>query len=202
MSDTRNRRDVLHLVPPMRPMKLRRPAGGRGLLFPLDVAYAHAGAEPPQAHTIAPEQMPEPYRSLLVHENDMTPTLERHFGGPVVLRVLSAFTNDQAYVRRILLVQEYSGRPVEMGALCLDLSAFKPRVRAEIIRGERPFSTVLRDHGLAFASQPTRFLTAIPNSEMLGVFWMREPLPLFGRQTNVVLDGRKIGYIVEILPRM
>lgn len=195
-------REVLRLVSPDRPRRSRRTAARRHILFPLDAAYAHAGADAPDATEVAPGEIPEPYRSLLVHEHDMTPTLERHFGGPVALRVLSAFTNDQAYIRRILLVQEYSGRPVEMGALCLDLAVFRPKVRAEILRGERPFSTVLRDNGLAFASRPTRYLAVSPNSEMLGVFWMREPLTLFGRQTAVLLDGRKIGDIVEILPRM
>ena len=35
---------------------------------------------------------------------------------------------------------------------------------------------------------------------MMGVFWMREPRTLYGRQTEVSLAGKKIGDIVEILP--
>jgi hypothetical protein len=36
---------------------------------------------------------------------------------------------------------------------------------------------------------------------MLGVFWMNEPRALSGRQTVVTLRERRIGDIVEILPR-
>jgi hypothetical protein len=35
---------------------------------------------------------------------------------------------------------------------------------------------------------------------MMGVFWMREPRPLYGRRTEVILDGEKFGDIVEVLP--
>jgi hypothetical protein len=35
---------------------------------------------------------------------------------------------------------------------------------------------------------------------MMGVFWMREPRTLYGRRTEVLLDGRAIGDIVEVLP--
>ena len=44
------------------------------------------------------------------------------------------------------------------------------------------------------------FLAVTPNPEMMGVFWMREPRTLYGRQTEVLLDGRRIGDIVEVLP--
>ena len=60
-------------------------------LHPLDLAYTRAGLEPPAATPIAPEKIPQPYRSLLVHQRDMTLTLEAHFGGRVVLRPLSTF---------------------------------------------------------------------------------------------------------------
>jgi hypothetical protein len=35
---------------------------------------------------------------------------------------------------------------------------------------------------------------------MMALFWMREPLTLYGRQTELSVDGRAIGDIVEILP--
>lgn len=134
----------------------RRTAGGtHRLLYPLDVVYAQAGIAAPRAARIDPEDIPPPYRSLLVHGRAMTFMLEQHFGGRVAMRVLSSFRRGRWFYRRLLLVQEYSGRPVEMGG-----------------------------------------------AEMMGVFWMREPLTLYGRQTRMTLDDRKIGDIVEILPRV
>ena len=85
------------------------------LLYPLDLVYERAGIEIPRVEVVSPEDIPLPYRSLLVHDIDMTLTLERHFGGRIVLRPLSTFTLGDSYFRRVLLVQEYAGQPVEMG---------------------------------------------------------------------------------------
>ncbi|HEY8232957.1 MAG: hypothetical protein ACHQM7_01925 [Vicinamibacterales bacterium] len=173
---------------------------GRLVPYPLDVVYAQAGIAPPRARAIAPARIPPPYRSLLVHENDMTLTLEAHFGGPVTLRALSTFRERRSYYRRVLLVQEYSARPVEMGAIRIDLMAFQPRVRTRILANRVPLGRLLRDGGVDFRSRPKVFLAVTPNPEMMGVFWMREPRTLYGRQTEMTIDGRKIGDIVEILP--
>jgi hypothetical protein len=168
--------------------------------YPLDVVYAQAGIAPPRTRPVAAARIPPPYRSLLVHENDMTLTLEAHFGGRVTLRALSTFRARRSYFRRVLLVQEYSARPVEMGAIRIDLMAFRPRIRAEILANRVPLGRLLRDGGVDYRSRPKLFLKVTPNPEMMGVFWMREPRVLYGRQTEMTLDGRKIGDIVEILP--
>jgi hypothetical protein len=168
--------------------------------YPLDVVYTQAGIDPPLTTPLAPERIPSPYRSLLVHERDMTLTLEEHFGGRVTLRALSTFHDGRSYFRRVLLVQEYSARPVEMGAIRIDLDAFPARIRGAILRNKVPLGRLLRDGGVDYKSRPTQFLSVKPNSEMMGVFWMREPRTLFGRQTAMSVDGRKIGDIVEILP--
>lgn len=169
-------------------------------LHPLDLAYTRAGLEPPAAKAIAPDDIPQPYRSLLVHQRDMTLTLEAHFGGRVVLRPLSTFVNGPWYYRRVLLAQEYSGRPVEMGAIRIKLAALPRKVQAEIRRNRIPLGRILRDGGVDFTSMPREFFAVSPNPEMMGVFWMREPRTLYGRRTEVLLDGRAIGDIVEVLP--
>ena len=176
-----------------------RPATGR-TPYPLDVVYAQAGIPAPRTRQVAPGRIPPPYRSLLVHERDMTLTLESHFGGRVALRALSTFRKGQSYYRRVLLVQEYSARPVEMGAIRIDLMAFKPRIRSQILSNRVPLGRLLRDGGVDYRSRPTAFLAVTPNPEMMGILWMREPRTLYGRQTEMSIDGRKVGDIVEILP--
>lgn len=193
------------MSPTTRPVRPR--TGGRravassnGILYPLDFVYARAGVTPPTVERVEPDAIPLPYRSLLVHENDMTVTLEKHFGGRVVLRPLSTFLIGEWYFRRVLLAQEYSGRPVEMGAIRMNLDAFSPAVRKQVLRNEIPLGRILRDSGVDFKSRAKVFLAITPNSEMMGVFWMREPKTLFGRQTEVIYGGAKIGDIVEVLP--
>jgi chorismate-pyruvate lyase len=177
-----------------------RASAAPGILYPLDFVYARAGVSPPSAKRVAPTDIPEPYRSLLVHESDMTITLERHFGGRVTLRPLSTFSVGGSYYRRVLLAQEYSGRPVEMGAIRMKLDVFSPRIRALIHANEVPLGRILRDGGVDFKSVAKVFLEITPNPEMMGVFWMREARTLYGRQTEVIHHGAKIGDIVEVLP--
>lgn len=184
-----------------RSSKRKKPTQSFGeVLYPLNLAYERAGLAPPAAESIDPDAIPSPYRNLLVHEQDMTMTLEQHFGGQIALRPLSTFSKGSSYFRRVLLVQTYSGRPVEMGAIRMNLDAFDTTIRAQIRRNDIPLGRLLRDGRVDYRSRPKVFLAVTPNPEMMGVFWMREPRTLYGRQTEVMLKGRKIGDIVEILP--
>ena len=175
-------------------------ASADGILFPLDFVYQRAGVELPEVKAIAPESIPYPYRTLLAHTSDMTLTLERHFGGPLVVRALSTMTSGSWYLRRVLLVQEYSGRPVEMGAIRIRLSGLSAELQRQIRRNRTPLGRLLRNGGVDFESRPKAFLEITPNAEMMGVFWMRESRTLYGRRTEIFVAGAKIGDIVEILP--
>jgi hypothetical protein len=170
------------------------------MLFPLDFAYARSGVAMPRADVIEADTIPQPYRSLLVHTTDMTLTLERHFGGRVALRPLAIFSKGLWYFRRVLLAEEHTGRPVEMGAIRIKVGAFPDRIRRQILKNDVPLGRVLREGGVKFESRPKAFLAITPNAEMMGVFWMREPRTLYGRRTEMMLDGAKIGDIVEVLP--
>ena len=179
---------------------MRPRASSNGLLFPLDFVYARSGVALPHVEMIDPDNIPPPYRSLLVHTTDMTLTLERHFGGKVALRPLATFSTGPWYYRRVLLAQEYTGRPVEMGAIRIKVGAFSDRIRRQILKNDVPLGRLLRDGGVKYESRPKAFLAVTPNPEMMGVFWMREPKTLYGRRTEMIHDGAKIGDIVEVLP--
>ena len=181
-----------------------RPEPGRATrrqYSPLEVAYQQAGITPPELVPIAETHLPEPYRTLLVHEGEMTRTLEEHVGGRVGIRVLSTRARAPHYVRRVLLVEEASGRPVAMGAVRLRIQALPPALRAQILRGRVPLGRLVRSAGLDFLSRPTGYLAVTPNPELMGLFWMKTPDRLYGRRTDVLVRSRKIGEIVEILPR-
>jgi chorismate-pyruvate lyase len=137
---------------------------------------------------------------LLVHENEMTSTLEEHFGGTLTVRVLSSFSRGRSYFRRVLLSLASTGAPVALGAVRLRLDAFRPAVRARIVGGQAPLGRILRTARIAYGSRPAAFLEVTPSAEMMGVFWMTEPRVLYGRRTQVTLNGARIGDIVEILP--
>jgi hypothetical protein len=162
--------------------------------------YRRSGIALPKIRMIEPERIPFPYRTLLAHTSDMTLTLERHFGGPLVVRPLATFRRGDWYVRRVLLAQTYSGKPVEMGAIRITVKGFNQRLRRQIFDNRVPLGRLLRDGGVQFESRPQHFFEVTPNSEMLGVFWMREPRTLYGRRTEIFIGASKFGDIVEILP--
>ena len=189
-----------HRVLPLQPLRGRAAVAIDGLLYPLDVLYAQAGIASPAAQEMSPADIPPPYDGLLVHENDMTTTLERHSGGRVAVRVLSTALKGKWYFRRVLLVEESSGRPLAMAAVRIRFKVLGARDRERVLRGQDPLGRILRAAGVDFRSRPTAFFELTPNSEMMGVFWMSEPRTLYGRRTHVTLAGARIGDVVEVLP--
>src|SRR5437016_1980426 len=82
-------------------------------VYPLDDFYARAGLPLPKFERIPGEQVPEPYRSLLVHERDMTPTLEEFHGSGIHLKILRSEQRDDFYFREVALHLNGSETPVE-----------------------------------------------------------------------------------------
>jgi hypothetical protein len=87
-----------------------------------------------------------------------------------------------------------------MGAIRIRVRAFPARIQTQILKNDVPLGRLLRDGGVDFESRPMLFLSVTPNSDMMGVFWMREPKTLYGRRTEMTHNGVKIGDIVEVLP--
>jgi chorismate-pyruvate lyase len=181
-----------------------RPASGRissnGLLYPLDRVCARAAVAIPHVNVISPDQIPQPYRSLLVHDSEMTRTLERHVGDRAVLRLLSAFSSGASYFRRILLVQKSSGRPIALGAIRVRLDAFTPQLRTKILAGRIPLGRILLEGRFAYTSTVKALLAVEPTPEIMGIFWMPESRVLYGRRSAMFRGKTKIADIVEVLP--
>ena len=154
----------------------------------------------PQVTVISPDQIPQPYRSLLVHDSDMTRTLEWHGGDRAILRPLSTFSSGASYFRRILLVRASSGRPLALGAIRVRLDAFTPRLRTKIQAGQVPLGRILREGRFAYTSKVKALLAVEPTPEIMGIFWMPESKVLYGRRSEMFRDKTKIADIVEVLP--
>src|SRR5262245_39378311 len=76
-------------------------------------------------------KVPEPYRSLLVHEHHMTVTVEAHHGSLVDVRVLERRRNGDSYARKILLARQSDGRIVQFGLVRIHLHYCSDEVRDE-----------------------------------------------------------------------
>ena len=131
---------------------LQVPAGE--ITQPLADFYALSGSSLPEIEEVATSHVPEPYRTLLVHQSDMTSTLERFHRQPILIRVLSRKRHGDFYYREVLLVTHDGTRVVEFGAIKINLSLFPEKSRQAILAESLPLGTILNTHGLAYSSRP------------------------------------------------
>lgn len=169
--------------------------------YPLDDFYAQARRPLPPVEAVAPENVPQPYRELLVHQDDMTPTLERFHRRPIHLRVLHHQQRDKFYFREVVLVLDETDVPVEFGAIKINLDLFKPAARRLILDQHLPLGHILADCHVAHNSRPKAFLRIESDDYIGSALNLAKPGLLYGRR-NTLTDpqGRPLAEIVEILP--
>ena len=173
----------------------------RSILHPLDDFYRVAGRPLPQHQSIAPADLPEPARTLLVHDRDMTSTLEQFHRGRIHLQVLSFADNGSQVRRQVVLRLDQSGIPVEFGATWVNLDRFAEPWRSQIVASQRPLGGILNASGQHYISRPSAFFQIIADDFLQQALGLTQPIPLFGRQnTPRTPEGLEIAGIVEILP--
>lgn len=146
------------------------------------------------------EDLPEPFRTLLVHPEPMTRTLEAFHGGTLDLRVLSRERVDDLYLRHIVLCLHEGARPVEFGSIRLDLSAFAPAIRELIVVEQAPLGRILEEHRVAHTSRPRAFFRIDADALLGATLQVEGRRTLFGRCNELSApDGRSLAEIVEIV---
>ena len=191
----KHRNDVMNIV---RDQSL---LPGESAAYPLDEFYARSGlALPPMDH-IEGEAVPEPYRSLLVHDRDMTSTLESFHQSGIHLRLVSQQQRGEDYFREVVLVLDGSETPVEFGAIRIDLGCFPAKAREQILAAQFPLGRILKDHGLEYRSHPKSFLRIASDKTINRFLGLNGANVLFGRRNTLrTAEGRSMAEIVEILP--
>ena len=112
-------------------------------LYPLEEFYAAQGLMLPIIDRVQGRDVPAPYHSLLVHPGDMTSTLERFHGDKIHIRVMSSYTCDNEYFREVILELHRARKPVEFGAIKINLDIIPSGAREEILREQEPFGGIL-----------------------------------------------------------
>src|SRR2546421_5148010 len=143
-------------------------------LFPLDTFYFEAGLPLPGVRFIEGGTVPGPCKRLLVGEHDMTPTLEAFHGDRIELTVLNRHLDGDAYSRQVVLHLVESGRPVEFGAIVINLQHFPAHARALVIDGHCPLGTILATEGIEHASCPQAFIEVMPDEIIMAGLGMTE----------------------------
>lgn len=176
-------------------------AGLLEAIFPLNEFYARAGRALPEFRLIPGQAMPEPYRSLLVHERDMTPTLEAHHACDIHIEVLGRERRGDAYFREVILRLDVDDRPVEFGANRIALDLLPGVVRRLVLQEQLPLGHILKAHDVVHTGKPSAYFMVESDALMNRAFGLSGRVRLYGRR-NTLRDpmGRAISEVVEILP--
>jgi hypothetical protein len=171
------------------------------IAYPLDDFYARAGRPLPQIVAVNGADIPEPQRTLLVHDTDMTPTLEKFHGEEIHLRVIRSEERDGAYYREVVLLLEKSKKAVEFGAIKINLNLFPAAAQRSILEEDLPLGTVLARFKVKHTSRPKAYLKIPADDFICQALSLKPGHTLYGRR-NTLFDPqqRPLAEIVEILP--
>jgi hypothetical protein len=171
------------------------------LLRPLADCYQASGLVLPRFEYLAGEELAEPYRSLLAHTRDMTPTLEQFHGDGIHLRLLQSFRNRLRYTREVVLLLDGTDASVEYGAIRIHLPAFANEAQRLILEGKVPLGTILDRCAIVHTCRPKGFFRMQADDRIGEALGLSGRRILHGR-SNGLYDsaGKTLAEIVEILP--
>ncbi len=171
------------------------------LFMPLEFFYASRAEPMPCPRLIPGSDMPAPYQHLLVHESDMTPRLRDFHGSPIGLRVVERQLSEDYVMRLVVLDRQTDQRPVEIGAIGIQLEGFPAAARADILAGQIPLGGLLEAHGIQHESAPKAYFTIPADAFLADLLGATVGAQLYGRCNALSHhDGLVFADIVEILP--
>ena len=95
------------------------------LLYPLERFYIDTSL--PHVEHCYPDTMPQSYKNLLVHTNDMTSTLANFHHEGISLQVLDLQNSADALYRKVLLIGD-DERTARAFAACIDFEVTQPTI--------------------------------------------------------------------------
>lgn len=174
---------------------------GAEAVFPLDAFYARAGLALPRFEVLQGADVPEPWYTLLVHERDMTPTLESHYQGDIHIEVLGRERVGDAYFREVILRLDRDDRPVEFGANRIALDRLPTVVRRLVLQEQLPLGHILKAHDVAHTGRPSAFFQVEADALMARALGVDVGRSLYGRRNTLRdMEGQVLSEVVEILP--
>lgn len=155
---------------------------------------------PESVERVQPEEVPEPYRSLLVHEHHMTVTLERHHGTEVDLVVRDRKWVDNLYCRRLLLTAGEEAKVVLVGIIRFHMSRCSETVRQQVEAEKTPLGKILMEHCSLRRIQPHAYLRVALDGELRRLFGSSpDDRHAYGRTAIITCHHRPVVELLEVV---
>ena len=144
-------------------------------------------------------QVPEPFASLLVHDDHMTARLRHHHGHPLALRVLDEVHDDPLYRRKIVLATEETQRVVEFGVVRIDFGFLPADAREAILERRRPLGDVLTRCSALRQIEPRWYVELSTRCPIVAEFCDPGLDRVYGRIGTIYCDGEPAVEVLEVV---
>lgn len=173
----------------------------QSLLWPLNLFCTVHSRVLPEITPLFGPQMPGPYKQLLVHKRNMTPTLEEFHSRTIYIERLNNVPGVEETTREVILKLETDDKPVEYGASRIFMKTLPQKAVELIAEGKIPLGTLLKMCDCKHTVEPSGFFRIQPTPFFQKVFPNVDGSTLYGRRnTLIALDGAPLAEVCEILP--
>lgn len=156
--------------------------------------------QPTRYTYLQPEEVPEPFHHLLVHDRHMTVAMETHYGCRVQVRVLQRQTKEGWYARQIVLINESTGRIVQGGVVRIHLHMLDDEVQQAILRENTPLGYVLIHHEVMRHIEVLHYIRMEASQNPADWPGFDQDHPVYGRLATLHCDGQPAIELLEIIP--
>jgi chorismate-pyruvate lyase len=171
------------------------------LFYPMNEFYKGSGVPLPHVVQIQGPDMPNPFRDLLVHNRDMTPTLTEAYQREMKLRILNRFIDHAVFSRQIVLEAEGSGEVAVFAAIKIYLDLFEAESKRIILEGKKAFGSILHEQRIVHSSRPQAYIQVESDATINNALGLAGQHVLYGRR-SALLNASEVplAQVLEILP--
>jgi hypothetical protein len=141
---------------------------------------------------------PEPYKTMLVHDQHMTVTMERYHRTAVDVHVLDRRLDGDVYAREIVLTKQGTSIPVQFGFVRFQLNYVTAAVRQEILAGQTPLGRILINHNVLRHIDLGAVLQFTAGPGLAGVLAMPVGETTYGRLATIFCNHQPAVDLLEI----
>jgi hypothetical protein len=151
-----------------------------------------------KAEHIPSATTPEPYKTMLVHDQHMTVEMEKYHQCTVDVRVLAKQLDGDVYSREILLLKHGTNTVVQYGVVRFNLEYVTSQVRNEILAEQTPLGRILINHNVLRHIDLGAILELTAGPRLADHFQMPVGNLTYGRMATIFCNRRPAVDLLEV----